>query len=117
MRYQDELLERIEKVISGEVRCDRRARRQIARDLKEACIKAADGSDECDLEFFYEVYKILATKSRGWVLVRSSGFRARVNQIVRQYGVSSAVFALMGLKAFLETRRQGPASVEVPEES
>lgn len=108
----DELLQEIKKIISGEVRCDRKTRRQIIRDLKEACIEAADGGDDCNLEFFYGIYKIMAIKSRGWDLVKSSGFRARVNQIVRQYGVSSAVFALMGLRAFLETRRHKATGLE-----
>ncbi len=107
MNYHEELLGRIAGAISGEVRCDRKTRRRILKDLKMACIEAADG-DDCDLGFFYEVYRVLATKSRGWGLVRSSGFRARVNQIVRQYGISSVMFALMGLRAFLETRRQRP---------
>lgn len=105
MNYHDELLGKIGGIISGEIRCDRKTRRQITKDLKVACIEAADGGGECNLGFFYEAYKALATKSRGWDLVRSSGFRARANQIIRQYGVSSAVFALVGLGAFLETRR------------
>lgn len=117
MNY-DELLTRVEGVISGDLRCDRRARRQIVRDLKDACIEAADGGHDCNLDFFYRVYGILATKSRGWSLVKSSGFRARVNQTVRQYGVGSAVFVLIGLGAFLEARRQGAsieAGVDAPE--
>ena len=109
MSYYEDLLGKVEGVISGEVRCDRKTRRRILKDLKEACIEAADG-DDCNMEFFYSVYRVLAIRSRGWGLVRSSGFRARVNQVVRQYGISSVMFALMGLRAFLETRRQQPTT-------
>ena len=39
MNYHDELLARIAGAISGEVRCDRKTRRRILKDLKTAALR------------------------------------------------------------------------------
>lgn len=109
MGYQKDLLVSIQELIAGHSRCSRRDRGEILGRLELVCVEARQRGD---LDFFLEIRAVVATPSKNWLAwLKTSRFRAGVNDVVRRYGLGVFTVALMQLEAVLAARQHGGLSM------